>query len=68
MKIYDLPEFMMKLGEPLGWDENIYWDNQRLRDDFIEEINIITYNNFKEVLFWEMIQALTKIYMVNLEI
>lgn len=42
MKISDLIKFMMKLGEPLGWDENIYRDNQRLRDDFIEEMNIIT--------------------------
>jgi len=68
MKITDLPEFLMKLGEPLGWDESIYRDNQRLQDNFMEEMNIITYNNFKEVVFWEMIQALTKIYMVNLEI
>lgn len=68
MKISDLPEFMMKLGEPLGWNESIYRDNQKLQDDFLEEMDIPTYNNFREVLFWEMIQALTKIYMINLDI
>lgn len=27
IKITDFAEFMMKLGEPLGWDESIYRDN-----------------------------------------
>ena len=46
MKINDLPELLLQLGEPLGWDRERYQDNQKLQDNFMEEINITTYNTF----------------------
>ena len=60
-----MPKLMLMLGEPLGWNEDLYKENQQLQDDFMEELNIITYNNFKDVLFWDVIQALTKVYMIR---
>ena len=55
---------MFMLGEPLGWGPE-YQDNQELQSDFLEELNIPTYNNFKEFLFYDVVQALTKVYLVN---
>lgn len=60
--------FMLKLGEPLGWNESLYKNNQNLQDDFLEELNIMTYNGFKDVLFWDVLQALTKVYMIRLNL
>jgi hypothetical protein len=56
---------MMMIGEPLGWDEKVYRDNIELQDDFLEELNITTYNGFKDYLFYDVIQALTKVYIVQ---
>jgi hypothetical protein len=60
-----LPELLLVLGEPLGWKEEEYRGNIGRQDDFLEELNITTYNNFKDYLFWDVIQSLTKVYLVN---
>jgi len=67
MKIMDLPKFMMMLGEPLGWDEATYKDNLSLQDDSLEELNIQTYNSFQDYLFWDVLEAVTKVYMVKMD-
>jgi tRNA(Leu) C34 or U34 (ribose-2'-O)-methylase TrmL len=55
---------MFKLGEPLGWDQS-YRESIRAQDDFLEELNITTYNSFKDYLFWDVIEALSKVHLVN---
>ena len=52
------------MGEPLGWGPE-YKNNVILQNDFLEELNIPTYNNFKDFLFYDVVQALTKVYLVN---
>ena len=63
-----MPQLLIMLDEPLGWKEIMYKDNKALQDDFIEELHIQTYNNFKDVLFWDVIQALSKMYLVRLNL
>lgn len=36
-----------------------------MQDDYLEELNITTYNTFKDYLFWDVIEALTKVHLVN---
>lgn len=67
IKLTELPELLFMLGEPLGWDES-YRNNQKLQDDFMEELNIQTYNGFKDYLFFDVIQALVKVYIVKRDI
>lgn len=45
---------MFLLGEPLGWGPE-YKDNINLQSDFLEELNIPTYNNFKDFLFFDVV-------------
>jgi hypothetical protein len=52
------------LGEPLGWDP-VYRESVMMQDDYLEELNITTYNTFKDYLFWDVIEALTKVHLVN---
>ena len=62
-----IPQFfdlMLMMGEPLGWGPE-YKNNVILQNDFLEELNIPTYNNFKDFLFYDVVQALTKVYLVN---
>jgi hypothetical protein len=37
---------MMMLGEPFGWDREKYTGNIALQDEFLEELNVPTYNWF----------------------
>ena len=55
---------MLNLGEPLGWDAS-FRNNIRKQDDYLEELNITTYNSFKDYLFWDVIEALSKVHLVN---
>jgi hypothetical protein len=55
------------LGEPLGWNEKKFKDNQELQDEYLEELHLSTYGGFQKVLFWDVIQALAKLYFVRLE-
>jgi hypothetical protein len=57
---------MFLMGEPLGWGPE-YQDNVNLQSDFLEELNIPTYNNFKDFLFYDVVLALTKVYLVNVD-
>ena len=68
MLVKDFPEFLFNLGSPLGWDTKKFDNNQKAQDDFLEELHIPTYNGFQSVLFWDVIQALAKMYMVRVEI
>lgn len=57
---------MFNLGGPLGWtEEDGYRENIDMQDTFMEELNIPTYNNFEHFLFYDVIQALVKVYQVN---
>ncbi|CDW88224.1 voltage-gated ion channel superfamily [Stylonychia lemnae] len=66
IRIQKMANFMLDLGEPLGWDDS-YKDNIDMQDDFMEEMSINTYNQFKDYLFWDVLQSLTKILMVKQE-
>jgi len=57
----------MSLDEPLGWKPAKYDGNKELQDDYLEELNVSTYNGFKDLLFWDVLQGITKIYLVKLE-
>ncbi len=59
---------MLNLGDPLGWNRSLFENNQRLQDDFLEELNIKTYDSFKYYLFWEVIQGLTKMYIIRMDL
>ncbi len=54
MKITDFPDFMLKLGRPLGWTEE-FRGNFEIQDEFLEELNIPTYNNFQDFHFYDVI-------------
>ncbi len=64
----DLPEFLMTLGEPFGWDRLKYESNRDLQDEFFDQLHINTYHEFKDVLFWDVLLGLTKLYIVNHEL
>ena len=66
MKITDFPDFMLKLGRPLGWTEE-FRGNFEIQDEFLEELNIPTYNNFQDFHFFDVIQGLIKVYIINHE-
>lgn len=51
----DAPAFLMQLGSPLGWSERLYKDNKYLQENFLMELNIMTYNGFKDYLFYDII-------------
>lgn len=55
---------LLQLGEPLGWGPE-FRNNIQLQDDYLAELNITTYNQFKDYLFWDVIEALAKLYLVN---
>lgn len=58
----------MQLGEPLGWSRNKFENNRELQDEFLDQLHIPTYNNFKDVLFWDVILGITKLYVVKTEL
>eukprot|EP00347_Sterkiella_histriomuscorum_P005312 403357086 len=62
--IQELPMLLFDLGSPLGWDTT-FKDNIEKQDDFLEEMHIATYNQFKDYLFWDVLQSLTKILIVK---
>jgi len=37
---------LFMLGEPLGWGDE-FKNDPDLQDDFLEELNVPTYNNFR---------------------
>jgi hypothetical protein len=45
---------MVKLGKPLGWTEDYRSDFVK-QDLFLEELNIPTYNEFADFLFYDVI-------------
>ena len=57
---------MLKLGKPLGWNED-YRGKFDMQDDFMEELNISTYCNFQDFQFYDVIEGLIKVYLVNHE-
>lgn len=58
----------MTLGGVLGWDREKFENNQTLQDNALEEMHIPTYNEFSELQFWDVMQGLCKVHMVNLEL
>lgn len=68
IKMTDFSQLMLKLGEPLGWSEEEYKDNLNKQEDFLEEMNIPTYNNFQDYLYWDVLLALIKVYMVKMDL
>jgi hypothetical protein len=67
IKIRDFADFMLKLGRPLGWNDE-FKGKFDLQDDFMEELNISTYGNFQDFQFYDVIQGLIKVYLVNHEV
>ena len=67
IKIRDFADFMLKLGRPLGWNED-FRGKFDLQDDFMEELNIPTYSNFQDFQFYDVIEGLIKVYLVNHEV
>lgn len=65
MKISEFPEFMMTLGEPMGWDRLIFQENIDLQDDCLEELFMNVYNDFTHYQFWDVLINLMKVYLVN---
>lgn len=65
MKISEFPEFMMTLGEPMGWSRHIFQDNIELQDDCLEELFMNIYNDFSHYQFWDVLINLMKVYLVN---
>lgn len=64
-----LAKFLLDLDGPLGWKDNQeIVENQQMQEDLLVEMNIPTYNNFKYFLFWDVIQALTKKYQIEMEL
>ena len=59
-------EFLFAVGKPVGWDEETYRNDQKLQDIFLEELNLPTYNGFRELLFWDVVQGLAKIKMIRM--
>jgi hypothetical protein len=59
---------MLMLDDPIGWNPKLYENNQRLQDDFLEELNVKTYDSFKYYLFWEVLQGLTKMYIIKMDL
>ena len=39
-----------------------------MQDEFLEELNISTYNRFSQFLFWDVIEGLSKIYMIKMDL
>lgn len=64
----DFVPFLLDLGEPLGWNKAEYKDNQALQDKFLEELNLTTYSDFRELLFWDVLQGLTKMHIIKLQL
>jgi hypothetical protein len=56
------------LDDPIGWNPKIYQTNQRLQDNFLEELNVKTYDEFRNYLFWEVLQGLTKMYIIKMDL
>ena len=38
-----------------------------MQEDKLAELNIITYNSFQDVLFWDVLQALSKVYTIRMK-
>ena len=60
----DFPEFLFKLGSPMGWDETYHYSKIK-KDDFYALLSIHTYNNFKHFWFYDVLHGLTKLYLVR---
>ena len=39
-----------------------------MQDEFMEELNIPTYNQFSQFMFWDVIESLSKVYMVKMDL
>lgn len=50
--------FLFKLGAPLGWTSK-YKDNPRKREKYVQKLNLVKYNEFKNYRFLEVLEALT---------
>jgi hypothetical protein len=61
MAITDIPCFIKSLQPPFAQPFETLED----LDDILEEINVPTYNRFTHVQFWEMLQGLAKLYIVE---
>lgn len=56
--ITDFKDFMFALGYPLGWDET-FKNNKEKQDDFISELCLPTYNNFRHFYFLDVMEAIS---------
>ena len=56
--IEDFPDFMIELGMPLGWDEASYKGNIVKQENYIQALNLPTYNETTCFAFTDIIENL----------
>ena len=65
--IEDLPDLMLELGPPLGWDGS-YKDNMQKQENFIQQLHFPTYNDTTQFAFMDVIENLVLMRIVNQEV
>ena len=63
IKISDFSKLLFELGTPLGWDESFRNDHVK-RHNFIQEINIPTYNDWEDYGYFDVLNFLSKMALV----
>ena len=54
INIKDLTKLMFDVKDPLGWNER-YREDYEWQDNYLEDLNIPTYNDFKEYMFYDVL-------------
>jgi len=67
MRISQLRNFMLKLGEPLGWDIT-YHHNFIKQEEYFKEITLPKYNTATEYYFMDVFELLILLMIIRREI
>ena len=65
--VSDLPNLLLDLGEPLGWDSTFKSDHLK-QYNFITEMNLLSYHNSQHYNFIEVLENLAMLLILNMEI
>jgi len=57
MHIDHFPEFMIKLGKPLGWTQD-YSDNPSLQKEYLKKMELTTYFDYTKYSFVNVLENL----------
>ncbi len=63
ISLYQLRQFLLQLGSPLGFDET-YKNDKFLQDKFIASLDLPTYYDFSKYQFLDVLDALSFRVMV----